>query len=563
MIDTLRRRLAVVALILVILTGLITYRLVTLQFVVDADYFAQLAHSEYTTTREVRPPRGEVFDRHGVLLATNTLEYEIGISPVLIYDRQGTAEKLAAATGLSAEDLLEQMSSPAPYLLIMRPASAAVGQMVLAQNLTGVSVTPIPRRFYPHGTLAAHVLGFVGYDGKGYYGIEGFYNKQLTGQVEYGDESRIPFYAQRGESVRPSTDLVLTLDTEIQYLAEEALARALAGTGAQSGTILVMDPQTGEVLAMASLPAYNPNLFYEEDKARIVNPAVSQQYEPGSVFKILTMAVALETGTVLPNSTYTDNGVIEVGGREIYNWDRQAHGVTSMTDLLAKSLNVGAATLSLTMGPTRFYSGLDVFGLGEITGVDLEGEAPGSYKKPGSSEWHESDLATNAFGQGVAMTPIQMLVAVGAVANRGLMMQPHVVYQRIEPDGSVQTAQPTALGRAISADTARELTEMLAAGLEREASGALVPGYRIAGKTGTAQIPIPGGYDPEQTIASFVGFGPVDDPRFLVLVKLDKPTSSPWGSLTAAPVFGEFVQRLVVVMEIPPDDVRGQLAASD
>jgi cell division protein FtsI/penicillin-binding protein 2 len=274
------------------------------------------------------------------------------------------------------------------------------------------------------------------------------------------------------------------------------------------------------------------------------------------------MAIALDQGVVAPDSTYVDNGVLEVGGREIYNWDRASHGVTTMTDLLGKSLNVGAATLSVTAGPTRFYAGLDAFGIGQRTGVDLQGEAPGQLRRPGDPEWHDSDLATNSFGQGVAVTPLQMTVSISAIANRGLMMQPHVVYQRSNEAGEMVAAQPSALGRAISVQTAENLSEMMAQAVEREASPSLVPGYRIAGKTGTAEIPVPGGYHPEQTIATFVGFGPVDDPQFVVLIKLDIPKTSRWGSETAAPVFSGFVQRLVVLMEIPPDDLRQNVAFS-
>ncbi|HEC23125.1 MAG TPA: penicillin-binding protein 2 [Chloroflexi bacterium] len=552
--ETLSRRLSFVSAILLILVSLIVYRLVSLQFGVDTAYFALIAQSEYRYQVLIRPPRGEIYDRNEVLLATNTVEYEIGMSPVLIYDREGTAGALAEVMGLPYDELLEDMSSPQPYVLLVRPAPAAMGQAVMELNLDGISVTPISRRFYPHGAMASHVLGFVGYDDEGYYGIEGFYNEILKGEVTVGDQSRIPFEATGSESWRSGSDLRLTIVSEIQYLAEDTLARALEETGAQSGTILVLDPRTGEILAMANRPAFDPNRFYSQDTALFTNPAISDPYEPGSTLKVLTMAIALETGVVEPDSTYEDTGVIEIGGIEVYNWDRQAHGVTTMTDLLGKSLNVGAATLALRIGPRRFYAGLEDFGLGEPLGIDLQGEVGGTLRQPGDADWHESDLATNSFGQGLTVTPLQLAVAVGAIANEGLIVQPHMVSQRIAPDGTVTDFEPTVLGRAVSQETARQLSRMLANALEREASAALVPGYTIAGKTGTAEIPIPGGYDPDRTIASFVGFGPVSDPRFVVLIRLDQPTSSRWGSETAAPVFSYFVSRLVVLMEIPPDD---------
>jgi len=554
--ETLNRRLSFIGLILLTLTGLIAYRLVSLQFGIDTAYFAETAATEYRYQITIRPPRGEIFDRNGVLLATNAVEYEIGLSPVLILDREGTARQLSEAMGIPVEELLADMSSPQPYVLLVRPAPASMGQRVLGLDLSGVVVTPLSRRFYPHGSLASHLLGFVALDDTGYYGIEGYYDDLLQGAVEVSDESRIPFEATGGEGWRSGSDLVLTLDSGIQYLAEQTLAQALQETGASSGTIIVMQPRTGEVLAMASLPAFDPNRFASEDGALFDNPAINLQYEPGSVMKVLTMAIALDQGLVTPDTTYNDAGMIEIGGVEIYNWDRAAHGLVTMTDLLAQSLNVGAATLSLQIGPTRFYQGLEAFGLGERTGIDLQGEIGGTLQKPGDPDWFESDLGTNAFGQGLAVTPLQMITAIAAVANDGLLMQPRIIAQRIDPDKTVTTFEPEVVGRPISPQAARTLTQMLSEALAREASPALVPGYSIAGKTGTAQIPIPGGYDPDQTIASFVGYGPIDDPQFVVLVKLDRPTSSRWGSETAAPVFGRMVARLVVLLEIPPDAVR-------
>ena len=554
--EGLRRRLRFVGALLIIVTGLITYRLITLQFYVDTAYFAETALTEYRYQVTIHPPRGELYDRHGVLLATNAVEYEIGLSPVLILDREGTAQQLADAMGLPYNDLLDDMASPQPYVLLVRPAPAAMGQRVLALDLDGVVITPLTRRYYPHGTLASQVLGFVNLDNEGFYGIEGFYDNVLAGQVGVEDQSRIPFYATRGEGWRNGSDLYLTLDSEIQFLAEDTLDKALQSTGAPSGTIIIYSPKTGEILAMASRPTFDPNRYFSEDQSLFQDPAVSGQYEPGSTLKALTMAIALENGVVQPDSTYDDTEVLDVAGVEIHNWDNIGHGITSMTELLGKSLNVGAAKLSLATGPTKFYAGLDAFGIGQVTGIDLAGEIPGTLRRPGNANWFESDLATNAYGQGIAVTPIQLVTAIGAIANDGLLMQPHMVTQRVDADGTITTYEPSVVNRAISPETAQELARMMQTALEAEASSALVPGYAIAGKTGTASIPIPGGYDPNATIGSFVGFGPVDDPQFLVLIKLDRTSSSEWGSHTAAPIFSQLVSRLVVLMEIPPDAIR-------
>jgi cell division protein FtsI/penicillin-binding protein 2 len=274
------------------------------------------------------------------------------------------------------------------------------------------------------------------------------------------------------------------------------------------------------------------------------------------VFKILTMGAALQAGTVEPGTVFNDTACTEIGGQLICNWDRKGHGPITMTDLLAYSSNVGASTVATWMGAQNFYRGIQAFGVGQPTGVDLQGEARGSLRVPGDLDWHESDLATNAFGQGLSVTPIQMIAAVAAVANDGTLMRPHVVAQMIDGQDPtrVQTARPAVLAQPISPEVAHTLTEMLAQAVEREVPLAQVPGYRIAGKTGTAQIPIPGGYDDPWTIASFVGYGPVRDPRLIILVKLDRPTVSPYGSTTAAPVFQRLAARLFILMGIPPDD---------
>jgi cell division protein FtsI/penicillin-binding protein 2 len=284
-------------------------------------------------------------------------------------------------------------------------------------------------------------------------------------------------------------------------------------------------------------------------------------WEPGSIFKIVTWAAGLDSGTISPNTTFYDEGALEVGGRVIRNWDRKGHGLVTMTDGLVQSLNTVASFVSTSMGKDRFYTYLRRFGFGTLTEVDLASEGPGMLKLPGDSHWFPSELGTNSFGQGIAVTPMQMIVAVAAVANRGTMVKPHVVHQFQVPDpetGELETVlvEPMVVRRAISQETADTLTNMLVQVVEQGATRAQVPGYRIAGKTGTAQIPTPYGYHPNDTIASFVGFAPADDPQFIVLVKLDKPTASPWGSQTAAPTFKAIAERLFAYMQIPPDEIR-------
>ena len=319
------------------------------------------------------------------------------------------------------------------------------------------------------------------------------------------------------------------------------------------------------VLAVAVTPRMNLNEFWNYGvvyhNASEFDQAVSVPYEPGSVMKVLTMAAALDSGTVNANTPFLDTGAIMVGGATIQNWDRQAWGPQDMVGCLQHSLNVCMAWLSTSMGAETFYGYMNRFGLGRLTGVDLAGEAAGRLKVPGDEDWYPVDLGTNSFGQGVAVTPIQMMMAASSIANDGRMVTPHVLYAMMR-EGRQYNVPAQYAGAPIQQTTARTLSEMLAISLEQESSLALVPGYRVAGKTGTAQIPTPEGYyDSTSTNASFIGWGPVDDPRFMIYVWLEQPSASIWGSETAAPVFSEIAQKTVILLDIPPDYIRQQLAA--
>jgi len=354
-------------------------------------------------------------------------------------------------------------------------------------------------------------------------------------------------------------DIYLTIDRDIQFLVESQLALAVDQTGASGGTIIVMNPRNGNILGMASWPSFDPNAFLTADVEAWRNPAISDEYEPGSVLKVLTVAAGIEAGTITPNWTYNDQGRLDICGVPVLNWDRRAYGVVDTTGLLVNSLNVGAGTIALEMGPNSFYAMMSRFGMGRLTGINLAAEADGTMLTMGDPEWSQSNLCTNAFGQGIAVTPLQLVTAVSAIANDGLMMQPNVV-ERIVDGDQIIWSQPTALGRPISADTAHTVRDMMVQvvnqGLDE---GARLSGYTVAGKTGTAEIPIPTGYRTDRFIMSFIGFLPADDPQVIVLVKLDEPTSGNWASQVAAPVFRQLAERLVILLEIPPDAVRQAL----
>jgi cell division protein FtsI/penicillin-binding protein 2 len=391
------------------------------------------------------------------------------------------------------------------------------------------------------------------------FGVEAEFNDLLAGAPQSVWMTLDPYEVTEIPQLKAGADIVLTIDREIQAAAEEVLDKALTDSGADGGVILVMDPNTGEMLAIATTPRLNPNEYWNYADVFIgntpYNRAVSQDYEPGSVFKVLTMAAALDAGAVTPETQFLDTGSIQIGGVTIHNWDWGAWGPQDMQGCLAHSLNVCLTWVAEQLGAGPFYQYMQSFGLGRITGVDLAGEAAGRLKLPGDTDWYEAELGTNSFGQGVAVTPIQMVMAISAIANaKGEMMEPHVMQSMVR-EGFQYTPTPQIVGRPISAETARHLTDLLSKSLEGESSDALVDGYRVAGKTGTASIATPTGYSTTETNASFVGWGPVGRPRFLVYVWLEKPTSSQWGSIVAAPVFHDMVERLVVLMDIPPDGV--------
>jgi cell division protein FtsI/penicillin-binding protein 2 len=566
--ESLQTRLPIVVALMSLVAAYLMVRLITLQYQPDTvvTYYNRLASYNYNENRRILASRGMIYDRDGHPLASNTIEYEIGISPSLVSSARTTATKLAPLLGLNELDILRIIQSDQSWASLAKGIPPEIAEQVRALDILGLTIDSLPKRLYPQGILGAPILGFMGWDDKilayrGFYGVEEYYEDELAGRVRNETVSKIPFdLPESRASEDRGADLVLTIDRDIQFVVEAELQRAVVESGSTSGVIIVMDPRTGEILAMTNYPAYDPNAYYDvEDLALFRNSAISDEYEPGSIMKVLTMAAALQKGVVVPGDTYVDNGLLQVGGIDILNSDRLPRGVVDISQILVQSLNVGAATLSTKMGPRQFYEMMDAFGIGRATGIDLQGEASGTMLTPIDSDWSESNLATNSFGQGVAVTPLQILTAISAIANDGLMMQPHIVYQIVDGD-EVYPSEPSALGRPISAETAQIVTDMMVQTVEEGLDQAQVAGYMVAGKSGTAQIATPLGYTDSDSIVSFVGFVPADEPRISILVKLDRPDRY-WGSLVAAPVFSRLIERLVLVMEIPTDEVRQGITA--
>ena len=547
------RRMWAVAIGMGLVLGIIVLRLFAFQVVNGDEWKATVIDNLAVTDT---PERGVIYDRNGAVLAVDEWDYRVGVSPSILTDAEELANELAPILQIPRGQLLADMDTPDMYVVLAPRVTSDTAEAIRATAYGDeVQLDPLPRRFYPQGDLMCHVLGFVDFEGKGGAGIEGYYQGELAGQPASATVPISPLEEQTTVMAREGADLVLTISRSVQYAVERNLKEALAEYGASSGSIIVMNPHTGAILAMAAEPCYSPNDFYDTEKSAFYNPLVSAVYEPGSVMKLVTMAAALDSGTVTPTTTYNDTGAITVGGHTSYNWDRGAYGTMDMTGLLAHSLNVGAATIATWMGPTTFYDYFQRFGFGRPTGIDIYSEEPGLMPLPGSSEWQESFIATNAYGQALAVTPLQMISAVSALANNGYQMQPYVVAE-IRDENGVHRHEPAVLSQAVKPETAAAVTTMAITAVQQEVQEALIDGYTVAGKTGTAQIAEAFGYNPTDTIASFIGWLPADDPAIIVFIKLDRPQVAPWGSMTAAPAFSKLAKELVVMLDIPPDAVR-------
>lgn len=570
-------RFWLLACLFVLLTSLVLARLIVYQVLQVGTL------STYDPKQFIQPMRGEIVDRGGELLTADRVLYQIIATPNELKrdeERQEVAQRLQEVTGIPVAQTMQALLQlpNSHYAKIGEPLDAELSQRVQAMQaaalaadalspLRYIAVRPTPTRYYPQNSLASHLLGFTQANRNGAYGLEEYYNAFLNergvGLLEQTAAalSSLPAPTRRFLPSAVGKDLVLTIDRSVQWIVEEELRNGIAKYRAKSGTIIVMEPQTGAILGMANWPDYDPNqrATSEADFARFDNVSISAIYEPGSVFKIVTMAAGLDIGVITPTTVMTDSGYIIVGERSIYNSDRRANGKVNVTQALARSLNVITAQVAQLVGRDRFYQYVRRFGFGERTGIDLAGEVPGLLKTPGNELWSLSDLGTNSFGQGLAVTPLQMVNATTAIANGGRLMRPYVVQARIA-DGRVLYTQPEILAQVIQPETAKDMAEMMIDVVNTGNSAARVQGYRIAGKSGTAQIPTKDGYLEDATIVTFVGFAPADDPKFVLLVKLDQPdpSISQWAAYTAAPVFAQVARRLFDHLDVAPDDIRAQ-----
>jgi len=512
--------------------------------------------------------RGAITDRHGLPLAIDTTRYDVYVHPHLL---QVTAEqacdKLAPITQTDHAKLAKMFASGHPVITAARGLGREQVDELQALNWPGIDIVPRSFRHYPEGKLAAHVLGYVNMDTRGQGGVEQAEEELLknTGDIQKPqlDGHGRPILVSEAEPIMEITpplgrQVELTIDNYLQHLAEKELAAMCRHSKALRGTAILTDPMSGEILAWANYPHYDPNEYSKYKYEVTKNWSMVDVYQPGSTFKILTVAAGLDTGAIHTNSTFYDNGSLKVGNRVIHNHEPGGHGTLGLLELFIHSSNVASAQIGLAMTPEQFHSKLSDFGIGSRTGIDLHGESAGLLLSP--KYWRPIDQAATGFGQGaVAVTPLQLVAAAGAIANGGTWVQPHVIRRIYDPrTGVTEKWTDTRKHPAVSRETAQIVTSLLSENIARGTQLAgKVPGYRVAGKTGTAQKPNPGGrgYIPGATIASFIGFLPAEAPQLLCLVVIDSPQSDGrWGNTIAGPVFNAICIEAARYLGIPPSE---------
>jgi len=533
--------------------------------VVKADELSSLGQSQYVQRLEIPPIRGSIETSDSFPIVTNKVSYLLYANPQKTSNIDAESTQLASMLSIDAASISAQLKlKDKVWVPLDTNISEKTKEQIASLHLGDVGFEETPTRFYPEASLAAQLLGFVGQDSlgnlKGYFGLEGYYDRQLKGRVgkatvihdAFGKPVLAKLTANSGQ--QDGRTLMLHIDRVIQYSLEKNLKAGLEDYGAKSGMAAVMDPQTGAIVAMASFPSFDPRTFWQFDTARYVNPFITDTYEPGSTFKPLIMSSAIDAGLVTPLSICpVCDGPVQVGDYAIHTWDDKYFPNTNMIDIMIHSDNTGMVYIAHKLGLTRMLSYLNKFGVGQSTGVDLQGEFAPSLKP--KNTWYPIDVATTGFGQGISVTPIELLDAFSAIANGGVRMEPHVVSEIQTPEGEIVPIPPKELDRPISATTAKIMTEILVDTTNKgEANFARLKGYRIAGKTGTASIPVNGHYDASKTIASFIGFAPADNPKFIMLVIYNTPTTSIYGAETAAPVFFHIARDILDYYHIAPTE---------
>lgn len=548
--------------------GGILFRLVTLQVLQAAELTAR-ADRQHQKSMTLEGARGTVTDRHGKVLAMNVEVPSVFGVPASLDSASQAARTLSPVLHIRRDEIEKKLRQDKHFVWLARKVEPEQGRRLEQLSIDGIGLVMEGRRFYPKGPLLAHVLGFVGMDGQGLEGLERRYESQLHGEkrvtiLQRDALGRTVFPKGLREQVpAQGHSMTLTIDEVIQYIAEKELEDAVSSARAKAGTIIVMEPQTGAILAMAVSPRFDPNAVASLTPDRWRNRALTDTYEPGSTMKVVVAAAALEEKVMMPGSMlFGENGRMTIANTTIH--DHEKLGWMTFAQMIQKSSNIGAAKTGMLLGEQRLYRYLQAFGFGQRTDLDLPGEVNGLLKSP--REWGKRSLASISMGQEIGVTPMQMVTAVSAIANNGVLMKPYVVSEVRDQKGRlVKEALPQVKRRVVSPETARTLTTILE-GVVTNGTGAkaAMAGFRVAGKTGTAQKvdPHTGAYSSTLSIGSFVGFVPADAPRLAMIVVIDEPQGEAWGGVVAAPVFRRVGEQVLTYLGVSRDDqVKIALAA--
>lgn len=555
-----RIRIRLVGICFILIFVLIALRAFQLQ-VLNQEEWQKRAERQHQKNIPLMPQRGTIYDSHGEEMALSVEMDSIFVEPAKVVEPERAARELASALSLPVATVRARLKSKKNFLWLKRKASLRESDRVRSLGLAGIGFTKEHRRFYPNSEIGAQVIGFTGLDPEGLEGVELQYDSVMLGQGGYlvMEQDALGRRMGSGDAVvrgeRRGSDLYLTLDRNLQYIAEKELAVGVKNAGAKAGTIVVLEPSSGRVLAMASQPDYNPNAFSRYRPEQWRNRALCDTFEPGSTFKIFLAAAALNEGVVGPTEKiYCEKGDYAVGGRVVH--DHRGYGYLNLTEILKFSSNIGIAKVGKALERDNLYRYLTDFGFGRRTDIDLPGEVSGVMRKP--SQWFEFDLAAISFGQGVSVTPLQLAAATAVIANGGNLMAPYVVERVVDGYGqTVKNQHAKVVHRVLSPEVAARMRAMLIETTEEGGTGTLatVPGYQVAGKTGTAQKvdPVTGGYSVDKRVSSFVGFVPADDPKLVILVVIDEPEGTTYGGVVAAPVFSRVAGQSLSYLKILPD----------
>ena len=548
---------------------IIIIRLYILQ-VADYPKFRAMAEDQHRARSELVAKRGEIYLKSGESkypLAVNREYPMVFLEPKLVEEKDRIISELSYILAIERSEIEKKLSdSEDMFEIVKKKISDDEADRIRNLNLKGVKLMPEVYRYYPGEELAAQVVGFVGSDGenqRGRYGVEVYWEKTLTGKngslfQERDSAGRwISITDREMTPAEDGADLILTIDETVQYEIEKILKTIMEKHQADGGSILVQEPSTGKILAMANYPSFNPNEFGKvEDMNAFLNAGISSTYESGSVFKTFTLASGIDAGVISPNTTYIDTGVVSEAGYNIKNSDSKAYGEQTMTQVLENSLNTGVIFAEKLIGNARFLEYIKDFGFGEETGIDLPGESAGNISNLKNLKSH-IQFFTASYGQGLTVTPLQILNAYSAIANGGNLMKPQIVEKIIHSDGKEEVIKPEIIRRVIKEETALQTKEMLrSVVVNGHGKRAAVLGYSVGGKTGTAQVAKKDsvGYEEGMSIGSFAGMAPLENPRFTVIVKIDNPKDVEWAESSAAPAFGEVMKFLLNYYNVEPTE---------